>query len=131
VSRTAAVPQSRIVAKPSLDRKAAGLPIIIAEWPRNTGELVRISLDCFNSCFTIDIRSWWRDANGVFKPKRDGLTLAVTHLSKLADGLHKALQRAELLCLVEPAAKIRDGTVGVPDSVRARPSSIRRNGTPA
>jgi hypothetical protein len=69
-----------------------GFPIIVAEWPRNNRELVRISLDRFNnSCFTIDVRSWWRDSNGVFKPGRDGLALAVKHLPKLVDGLCEAL----------------------------------------
>lgn len=90
--------------------KAAGFSIVVAEWPRNSGELVRIALDQFGNCFTVDARSWWRGADGIFKPSRSGLTLAVTHLPKLAAGLDKALQRAEMLGLVEPVAKIKDRT---------------------
>src|SRR5271170_2569064 len=52
----------------------SGLPLVIAEWPRNSREIVHISLDRFNT-FTIDVRTWWRDANGTFKPGPAGLTL--------------------------------------------------------
>ena len=87
-----------------------GFPIVIAEWPRNNRELVRISLDHFNnSCFTIDVRSRWRDSDGSFKPSSRGLTLAVKHIPKLASGLCDALQRAETLGLIEPV-KCKDRT---------------------
>ncbi len=33
---------------------APDFPIVIAEWPRNRSDLVRISLDRYNNCFTID-----------------------------------------------------------------------------
>jgi hypothetical protein len=86
------------------------LPIVIAAWPRNSREMVRISLDRFNACYTIDIRSWWRDTDGTFKPGRGGLTLAVKHLPKLADGLGDALQRARVLGLVDEPSKTKDRT---------------------
>src|SRR5437762_7689957 len=38
-----------------------GFPVVIAEWPRNNRELIRVSLGHLNTCFTIDIRCWWRD----------------------------------------------------------------------
>jgi hypothetical protein len=60
--------------------EASRFPIIIAEWQRNSRDLVRVSLDRFNNRNTIDIRSWWRDSDGTFKPGRGGLTLAVKHL---------------------------------------------------
>jgi Transcriptional Coactivator p15 (PC4) len=101
-----------------------GFPIIIAEWPRNNRELVRISLDRFNGCFTIDVRFWWRDPNGVFKPGRDGLTLGVKHLPKLADGLCDARQRAEAIGLIEPATKSKDRTA----AERQRRYRRRHNG---
>src|SRR5271170_5347523 len=76
----------------------SGLPLVIAEWPRNSREIVHISLDRFNT-FTIDVRTWWRDANGTFKPGPAGLTLPVKHLRKLTEGLVSALRRAEALGL--------------------------------
>ena len=103
------------------------LPIIVAEWPRSSRELVRISLDRFNNRFTIDIRSWWQDTNGVFKPGRDGLTLAVKHLPKLADGLTDALQHAQVLGLVELPTKPRDRTA----AERQRRFRQRHNGVTA
>ena len=104
-SIVAASNKSTMIASPG--RKADRFPIIVAEWPRNSRELVRISLDRFNNRFTINIRSWSREANGTFKPSRNGLTLAVGHLPKLADGFVNALQRAEVLGLVETGANDR------------------------
>jgi hypothetical protein len=100
-------------------------PIIVAEWPRNSRELVRIAIDRFNNRFTIDMRSWWQDTDGTFRPSRRGLTLAVEHLPKLADALDKALHRAETLGLVGPAARIKDRTA----AERQRRYRQRRNGS--
>jgi hypothetical protein len=86
---------------PEPENTADRFPLVIAEWPRNDRELVRISLGWFKSSFTIDLRTWWRDSNGILKPRRDGLTLAVKHLPKLAAGFDKALQRAKTLGLLE------------------------------
>jgi hypothetical protein len=90
-------------------RKVKGdeFPKIVAEWPRKNGELVRVALDEFNKRFTIDIRCWWRDANGVFKPNRNRLTLAILHLPALANGLADALRRAQALGLIDDITKDR------------------------
>ena len=76
-------------------------PVIIAEWERNTRELLRVSLDRFNGRNMIDIRSWWRDDDDTWKPSRGGLTLAVRHLPLLAEGVSAAMQRACSLGLVK------------------------------
>ena len=57
--------------------KADRFPVIIDEWPlgRN-GELVRVVIGRFNDSFTVDIRCWWQNDNGVFKPGRTGLNSA-------------------------------------------------------
>jgi hypothetical protein len=80
-------------------------PITIAAWPRNSREIVRITLDRFKNSYTIGIRIWFRDANGIPKPGPKGLTLAVKHLPKLTYGLGDALERARVYGLVSPAAK--------------------------
>jgi hypothetical protein len=90
--------------------EATRFPIIIAEWQRNDREVVRVSLDRFNNRDTIDVRSWWQDGNGTFKPGRAGLTLAVKHLPALVDGLAQALQRARILGLIEVATNSKDRT---------------------
>ena len=107
--------------------EAIRFPVIIAEWQRNGRDVVRISLDRFNNRNTIDIRSWWRDSDGTFKPGRSGLTLAVTHLPALADGLADALQRARVLELLEPVTKSKDRTA----AERQRRYRQRRNGVAA
>jgi hypothetical protein len=92
------------------NRPEAGFPIVIAEWPRNSREFVRVALDRFNNRFTIDVRSWWKDGEGNWRPGRSGLTLAVKHLPALADGLADALDRARVLGLIEPATHSKDRT---------------------
>ena len=107
--------------------RADGFPITIAEWPRNTRELVRITLGRFKNRFTVDIRSWWQNGDGIFKLGRSGLTLAVEHLPKLAEGLDQALMRADLLGLVEHASRTKDRTA----AERQRRYRQRRNGVTA
>jgi hypothetical protein len=55
-------------------------PITIAEWDRNSREIVRVALDQYNG--------------------HSGVTLAVQHLPALADAIGKALARAIKLGLV-------------------------------
>ncbi len=87
---------------------APSFPIVIAEWPRNDREIVRIALDRFNGRFTIDLRAWWRDDSGIFRPGR-GLTIAVKHVPALANGLAEALRRARTYGLIEAVGKNRTG----------------------
>jgi hypothetical protein len=101
------------------NRRASGFPVIIAEWPRNGREIVRIALERFKDRYTIDIRVWWRDPTGIFKPGRDGLKLAISHTPKLAEGFDKARQRAEAFGLVSQSRRSR---------VAARPSDSTGNG---
>jgi hypothetical protein len=62
-------------------------PITILEWPRNEREVVRVSLETFNGRNMIDVRTWWPDSEGSWKPARGGLTLSIKHLRPLAHGL--------------------------------------------
>jgi hypothetical protein len=85
--------------------KVDGFPVVIREWPRNSrGDLARIAIDRYEGRFIIDLRSWWRDSEGVLRPSRDGLSLSIEHLAKLADGVRAALRRAEEFGLLERKA---------------------------
>ncbi|HEY1431163.1 MAG TPA: hypothetical protein VGF39_05985, partial [Stellaceae bacterium] len=53
---------------------APTFPIIIAEWQRNSREIVRVALDRYNNRDTIDIRAWWQDGEGNWRAGRGGLT---------------------------------------------------------
>jgi len=111
------------------DKPATVYPIVVAEWQRNSREIVRVALDSFNNRETIDIRSWWRDNEDNWRPGRGGLTLAVKHLPALAEGLAGALQRARALGLVEPVTNIKSSTTDKTAAERQRRYRERhRNG---
>jgi hypothetical protein len=86
-------------------RRVTGFPIKVAEWRRNGKELVRIAIDHYDGIFTIDIRTWWRDLDGNFKPKKNGLTLPISQLPTLTIAVTAALRKAESLCLIEEKGK--------------------------
>ncbi len=75
-------------------------PLVIAEWPRNAREVIRVALDKYNGRHTINARVWYRD-DDTLKPGKSGMTLAVKHLPALADALGKALAQARELGLIE------------------------------
>jgi hypothetical protein len=110
------------------DEAVVEFPIIIAEWQRNSREIVRVALDRFNGRETIDIRSWWQDRDGTYKPGRGGLTLSVAHLPALAEGLALALVEAQRLGLIE--APINNSTKDATAAERQRRRRERiRNGS--
>lgn len=41
---------------------APAFPIIIAEWDRNSREIIRVALDRYKGRLTINARVWYRDA---------------------------------------------------------------------
>jgi hypothetical protein len=63
---------------------------IIDEWPRKDGEVVRVTLDEFKGHPTLDIRNWWADSDGVWRPGKSGFTVGRAHIDRLADALVKA-----------------------------------------
>jgi hypothetical protein len=81
----------------SVPNPSTRFPVVIAEWPRNKREVVRVSLDEYQGRKIIDCRSWWYNDEDELKPGRSGLTLALKHLPNLAQGLADALARARAL----------------------------------
>lgn len=63
---------------------------IVEEWPRKDGEVVRVTLDEYNGHPTIDVRTWWRDGKGDWRPGKSGFTIGRAHLDRLTDALVKA-----------------------------------------
>ena len=70
------------------------LPVTVAEWRRNSRETIRVQLDEYQGCATIDVRSWYAADDGELRPGRSGITLSVRHLPKLADAVGQALAAA-------------------------------------
>ena len=79
--------------------------IIIAEWRKNSREILRVRFDNYKGYAVICIRAWYADSDGILKPGRGGLTMSVRHLPALASALAKAMEMANaagLLTVHEP-----------------------------
>jgi hypothetical protein len=61
---------------------------------------VRVALDLYNGRHTINARVWYRDGD-TLKPGKSGITLSIKHLPALAEGLGRALARAQELGLLD------------------------------
>lgn len=68
--------------------------IIIAEWPKNGRETMRVRLDSFKDQAVIDCRAWYPGNDGRLRPGRGGLTVSIRHLPSLANALAKAMETA-------------------------------------
>lgn len=73
---------------------APALPIVVAEWPRNAREIVRVTLDTFKGSPTINVRVWYRTPTGELKPGNKGLTLGISHLPNLSKAFIAAERQA-------------------------------------
>jgi len=78
-------------------------PVIIAEWPRSSREVLRLSLSEFKGAPTVDLRVWYDDGAGRMQAGRSGLTLSTKQLPRLAEAMARALAEAEARGLVAPS----------------------------
>lgn len=85
------------------DDPATALPVIVAEWKRNSRETIRVQLAHSSGQNVIDVRNWYAGTDGELKPGRAGLTLAMRHLPALAASITEALATATRLELLPPA----------------------------
>jgi Transcriptional Coactivator p15 (PC4) len=76
-------------------------PITVAEWQRNARERIRISLDQFCGRNVVSLRTWWTNEKGEERPGRDGITLDIHHVSKLAKAFKRAERRAKKKGLIK------------------------------
>jgi hypothetical protein len=79
--------------------QSSAFPIVIAEWERNSREVILVALDLYNGRHTVNARVWYREGDEL-KPSRSGLTLTVKHLPALAEAIGKALDAARELGLL-------------------------------
>ena len=78
---------------------ADDLPVVVAQWTKNSREQVKVSLDRYRGNATVDCRCWYDD-NGIGKPSKLGLTLGIRHLPELASAINAALDEARRRGLV-------------------------------
>lgn len=62
-------------------------PITVAEWQRNGRERIRISLEQYCGRDFVSLRTWWTGEDGKEHAGRDGITLDIRHVPKLAQGV--------------------------------------------
>ena len=70
--------------------------IIIAEWRKNSREILRVRFDSYKGQTLICVRAWYADSDGILKPGRGGLTVSIRHLPALASALAKAMDMASV-----------------------------------
>jgi hypothetical protein len=77
-------------------------PNIIAEWPLNRRERLRVVLERYNGAWLVNIRKWFEADDGSIRPGRHGIALGVKHLPQLAAAVAQALASAVACGLVPP-----------------------------
>jgi hypothetical protein len=75
-------------------------PDIIAEWPLNRREHLRVSLQQYRGVDLVGVRKWFFGDDDSLCPGKDGITLNIKHLPQLADAITKALAEARARGLV-------------------------------
>lgn len=79
----------------------ATFPQVIAEWPKNSREVVRIAIEEYRGMPMVGIRIWYRGDNDELCPGRSGVTLTLDkHLPQLAEAIGKAVLAARDLGLL-------------------------------
>src|SRR5438552_13655689 len=88
-------------------------PLIVAEWPLNRGDRLRVSIEDFKGAQLISIRKWFTTEGGELRPTSKGISLAVRHLPQLAAAVESALILASDRGLVEMKRLDQAGLAGV------------------
>jgi hypothetical protein len=84
---------------------------VIAEWEINKRDRVRVSIELYKGAWRIGCRKWFLDDDDKLCPTRQGISLRVEHLPRLATALAEALSAARERALIEgdrEAGKNRD-----------------------
>jgi transcriptional coactivator p15 (PC4) len=86
----------------SQEAKSDLAEVTVAEWPiNNRGETARISLELYKGAWRIGCRKWCLDDDGKLCPTRQGISLRVEHLPRLAGAVAKALTAAHERGLIQ------------------------------
>lgn len=79
---------------------APALPIIVAEIPKNTREIFRLTIDKFKGVTIVDMRVFVIDGDQK-RPTRKGVATSIKNLRALAHALNRAVEQAEELGLID------------------------------
>jgi hypothetical protein len=75
-------------------------PVLIGEFPANARETARVTLDNFKGHDLVCIRKWYPGDDGGLRPGKDGISVNVRHLPRLAELIAVPLTAAQLSGLV-------------------------------
>jgi hypothetical protein len=64
---------------------------IIAEWPLNKREMLRVSIDKWKGLDLINIRKWFWNEDDELRPGKGGIVLKPKHLPALAEAVANAV----------------------------------------
>jgi hypothetical protein len=67
---------------------------LIDEWSKGNGDVIRVELSKYKGHDMIAARTWTPRADGDDWPSRNGISLNVRHLPKLARAIKKAVKQA-------------------------------------
>jgi hypothetical protein len=88
--------------KRNAPKAAVAFPILVAAWPRNEREVLRIILSKYKGRVSIDVRIWFLVRGGEPRPGRRGISLRLGEILDVRDGLRIA---AELGLAGPPVSK--------------------------
>jgi hypothetical protein len=96
------------------------LPVIIAEWPRNGSEVIRLTLEKYRRFYRADLRIWFLDDGGVLRRTQRGVPIPLEDLVSIRKGLRKAERIAVEngligLAVIRPNRVRSNWVVGLPD----------------
>jgi len=68
---------------------------IIADIGKNSREIIRVEVSDFKGKELINLRIWFQDVDGGYKPTQKGITLDISHYCDLKDAIEKIGQYIE------------------------------------
>jgi hypothetical protein len=80
---------------------------VVAEWPINKRETVRLSIEKYNGVWLINLRKWFDADDGEMRPGKHGIALSVKHLPRLAEAISAAHRIAISQELVDSTPEVR------------------------
>jgi hypothetical protein len=79
--------------------------LIVDEWPLNSRERLRVTLEPFRGVWLFNLRKWFEADDGGLRPSKRGIAVSLKHLPQLAEAMSQAVSMARDHGLIEAAAE--------------------------
>jgi hypothetical protein len=80
--------------EPQRNKKSVSDSGIIAEWPINSRETARVSVELYKGVWLVSLRKWFAAENDELRPGKHGIAFGIKHLPKLVEATTSALSLA-------------------------------------